>query len=724
MIKINWAKDYKREFACPHCGKKDIRLRGTRNNKRQFFCNSCRKNIVSSIDIISRKDKKSKNTIKVDWKQDYKNDFDCPKCSRSGMSLIGVHREKTQFKCNKCKTYSVNSCYINYRSRYLDSRLQDGEIDWGKDYHGEFVCPHCNTSGMSAMGIHKVTTKRQFRCSQCRKTCQQSSQIKIKAVSDPINPEVTWYKGYRVPGFVYPNCEEENIVFSEISVKNYNKKHFRCRSCEKKQYDSVFLNKRNFSRFSSGIPHIKPFDFTDDEWDLRSIIPDSSSQDVRKAIVDFEPINPGWYKSEVKKYIYHISKNGISKSFGSINGSTYALRRFANYLIKNNIASFDDIDRSLLLDYLAKEETVGKSKLTPLRNFFTIGTFKGWFKIDQDIIRDEDYPKTKRGNPNPISTIVREQIEENLHKLPEPIARMWIICFFAALRPEELAFLKQDCLVQEGDKWKVVWQRNKSDDIHEVPINRTVAKVIQEQKDYIQDLWGDEWQNLFCHYHGLSKLDLYRFNLEPIKRTIPTGSDTPLKLGIRALIKDLNIKNENGKLAKFTPKVLRPSRATHLFEQGHELAVVSAWLGHKHFATTSTYYTKVSCELIEQEAGHIQRALVNSDGHRLPYESFPKSFWEKPQAHKLELSGTHINTPIYGYCGLDLDQDCHKFRACYTCGNFVATPEKLPQYAKTRDELRGKQSKALAAGQDVLVEQFGTQADQLDKIIASLQEAA
>lgn len=45
-------------------------------------------------------------------------------------------------------------------------------------------------------------------------------------------------------------------------------------------------------------------------------------------------------------------------------------------------------------------------------------------------------------------------------------------------------------------------------------------------------------------------------------------------------------------------------------------------------------------------------------------------------------------------------------------------------FIKTRDELRGKQSKALAAGQDVLVEQFGTQADQLDKIIASLQEAA
>lgn len=155
---------------------------------------------------------------------------------------------------------------------------------------------------------------------------------------------------------------------------------------------------------------------------------------------------------------------------------------------------------------------------------------------------------------------------------------------------------------------------------------------------------------------------------------------------------------------------------------GHDLAVVSAWAGHKQFATTSTYYTEVSCELMEREGGHIQKALVNRDGQPVHYESFPKSFWENPTAHKLELEGTHINTPIYGFCGLPLDSTCDKFRACYTCPCFVAAPEKLPQYIKTRDELREKQNKALTMDQDVLVEQFGRQADQLDKIIVSLQE--
>jgi hypothetical protein len=54
----------------------------------------------------------------------------------------------------------------------------------------------------------------------------------------------------------------------------------------------------------------------------------------------------------------------------------------------------------------------------------------------------------------------------------------------------------------------------------------------------------------------------------------------------------------------------------------------------------------------------------------------------------------------------------------------VAIPEKLPQYIKVRDELRGKQTKALTIGDDISFDQFKQQADQLDKIIASLQEAA
>ncbi len=192
----------------------------------------------------------------------------------------------------------------------------------------------------------------------------------------------------------------------------------------------------------------------------------------------------------------------------------------------------------------------------------------------------------------------------------------------------------------------------------------------------------------------------------------------------RTLIKAENIVDDNGELGKFQTRLIRETRLTELFLKGHDLSVVSAWAGHKQLATTANFYTQVTCQQIEKEVGHIQSALVNAEGKKIYYESMPKSFWENPVAHELEVAGTHVNTPIYGYCGLDLDKECDKFRACYTCRFFVPKPEKLPQYIKQRDELREKQERAKREGHGVLVEQFGTQADRLDKFILWLQGVA
>ena len=592
------------------------------------------------------------------------------------------------------------------------------KIDWRRDYQGEFFYPYCNKGRMSLSRVS--CSKKQFRCSTCSRTCIDSHQLNIQAVPDPINLGVFWYTNQKIKDFVCPNCQAKDIYFSGV----YRKKKrvtFRCKKCEKTQYNWLRLTRANVSKLSSQCLAVKNFNFDEDKWDLRAINPKFDARDIRYSTINFCSIHPEWLKQEVKKYIQHLCKAG--KTFGTIGNHLSALRSFSYYLNQTNVSSFQQINRSLVLDYLGNKQKLREQKIGSLRNFLTIGTLKGWFNIDQDIIRNDDYSNQYKGNPDPLSGKVCEQIEQNLHQLPDPIARMWLICYFAAMRPSELALLCCDCLMLEGEYWKLVWHRKKTNDYHEVPISRTIAKVVQEQQQYIQNLWGKDWDYLFCHYHGLFSTNLKQLKLEPVKKVIPSHPKNPFSFTIRYLIQALNIRDENGQLAKFSPKLLRPTRLTQLFEQGHDLAVVSAWAGHKHFATTSTYYTEVSCELMEREAGHIQKALVNSDGQHLPYESLPKSFWKTPTAHKLELSGMHINTPIYGFCGLSLNQDCYKFRACYTCSSFVATPEKLSQYILTRDELRTKESGAKANGQEVLVEQFGRQADQLDKIIAGLQEA-
>ena len=136
------------------------------------------------------------------------------------------------------------------------------EIDWKQDYQGEFICPECQTLGMSVWGIKKPNNKRAFSCPACRHVCLESCQIHIRAVVDPINVGVTWYTNHRIEDFVCPECQAKNVYFTRID--NYGKKRFVCRSCQKGQYESIQLTTANHSRFSDEALLIKPFKFDED----------------------------------------------------------------------------------------------------------------------------------------------------------------------------------------------------------------------------------------------------------------------------------------------------------------------------------------------------------------------------------------------------------------------------------------------------------------------------
>ena len=144
---------------------------------------------------------------------------------------------------------------------------------------------------------------------------------------------------------------------------------------------------------------------------------------------------------------------------------------------------------------------------------------------------------------------------------------MWLIAFFTAMRPAELALLKKDCLIQEGGMWAVIFDRLKNnEERRKIFITRTIAKVIQEQLAYIQQLWGDDWDYLFCHYRGLSDNNPAQPNLQPVKKVIPKSPNIFSRI-IRCLITAEEIRDDNGKLAKFTQRLVRSTRLTQLYNR-------------------------------------------------------------------------------------------------------------------------------------------------------------
>lgn len=162
---------------------------------------------------------------------------------------------------------------------------------------------------------------------------------------------------------------------------------------------------------------------------------------------------------------------------------------------------------------------------------------------------------------------------------------------------------------------------------------------------------------------------------------------------------------------------------TYLFETGHEFKVVSTWAGHKKHETTQKY-VHVKDHTLRKETAHIQISLVNIKGEPINPASLPETLHQTPNAHTLAIPEDHINTPIYGYCGLSLDQDCPHWKACYTCPSFIAHRQLLPDYINIRDKLKEKQFRAEQNGETVKVDQFKQQADSLDIVIARFEGVA
>lgn len=677
-------------FICPHCNSQKIGYAGNdRDGKNRFRCYTCRKNIRSSCAL----------PLSLPSLQG----FICPRCNSTDIRHAGHTKKRKKFRCAECQQSIMASCYL-YRAP--------------KPSLEGFICPHCGSDHMMFGGTKQrksqYAPKTMFACGHCGKST--SASCELSAQRNDTKP--------KLEGFVCPSCESTRMVHSGM---NEGVPRFACSDCKRTVLAYWNLSrgpKAKADKASQYQPQpAKPFCYEDDIWDARSFLASLDALDVRRGMtLNFSGIEPNWLKALLKQYITYEGNAG--KKIATLRHVVGRFREFGQYLSSAaHCVSIREVTRPLILGFLASYSK-GKSKdtvasmLSTLKRFFYIGTLLKWFEVDNYIICSEDYPNYAQGKANDIPWIVMKQIEDKLHYLPEPIARMWIVFCFSAMRLSEISLLKRNCLIHEGGEWAISFWRKKSLDYHSLPITRTMAGVIQEQQDYIQTHFGNEFEYLFCDFVGRSYKQLEQPHLTPAKRLVKGDMLSDI---INLLIKEFDIKDENGKQWHFTNRQLRDTRLTDLFEQGHEFAVVQAWAGHKLSMTTQKY-VNVTTELMRKETAHIQAMLLNIDGRPIQYEGLPVTFRTNPVAHELDFPEDHINTPIYGFCGLPLGPDCVKGRACYTCRHFIATLDKVPLYIQQRAKLRQKQLNAQKQGQSVMVDIYKQQADTLDKILAGFGE--
>ncbi len=446
---------------------------------------------------------------------------------------------------------------------------------------------------------------------------------------------------------------------------------------------------------------IPPRDFEGDIWDLSRLHPNHNARDIKT--ISFKKIKQDWLKLLVKKYSKYLLQ--IEKAPDSISHVLNTFNNLSSYLTKQDINQDNWLTREVVIDFIfvLSSKVLASSIQAHLGNlsiFFETADRAKWLDVPLGIIRTGDYPKTTPRKNLDIPEKVFKQINDNLHKLPDKYGRMWMVGYFCGMRISELQLCPLNCLKQNSKgQWSITFKRPKNKDYHTLPISTELAKVIQEQQSETKIFKGENFEFLF---YGATKKGAL--------------SSSNLAMAINRLIKEENIRDDNGELWEFTARQLRNTRATYLFETGHQMAIISQWLGHKNWITTQRYINENVA--LRKETAKVQLELTNIRGEAVAYSSLPKTLQNNPNSHTIAMSN-HINTLIYGFCGLPLDQQCPHPKACYSCPSFVASKELLPDYIKIRNELRDKQSLAEEEHQTTLSDQYQQEADRLELIINS-----
>ena len=146
--------------------------------------------------------------------------------------------------------------------------------------------------------------------------------------------------------------------------------------------------------------------------------------------------------------------------------------------------------------------------------------------------------------------------------------------------------------------------------------------------------------------------------------------------------------------------------------------VVRRILDHDSHAMTA-HYARLSDTTIRK---HWEKARkVNATGQTVtldPEGPLAEAAWAKQRI------GRATQALPNGYCSLPLVKTCPHANACLTCPMFVTTAEFLPQHRQHHQQVLQIISAAEARGQTRQVEMNRQVADNLERIITSLEDDA
>ena len=445
-------------------------------------------------------------------------------------------------------------------------------------------------------------------------------------------------------------------------------------------------------------------------WRLRNLGIDQTGVST----VDFCGIPQTWLTALVKKWARWQLTTGLGPS--TVRTTVRAMTRFAGFLARQSVAvdRLADVDRALLERYLADLHTQMGGRVCHRAYVGAIGGFlrairqHGWDDTlpVSALLFAEDYPQRGELLPRALATHVMAQLEQpvNLDRWDDPAHRLiTLILMRCGLRISSAVTLPFDCIAVDADHAPYLRYYN-------TKMKREALVPIDEELHH---------QILLQQQRTLARLPAGTPVLFPRPKTnIHGGRPVPAPSYRKALKRWLttcDIRDEHGRPVHLTPHQYRHSLGTFLINNDVPQHVVQKILDHDSPAMTA-HYARLSDTTVRR---HWEAARkVNTHGETViidPEGPLAEAAWAK---HRL---GQATQALPNGYCGLPLIKKCEHANACLTCPLFITTSEFLPQHRQHRQQTLQIISAAQARGQTRMVVMNEQVADNLEKIITSLE---
>lgn len=269
-------------------------------------------------------------------------------------------------------------------------------------------------------------------------------------------------------------------------------------------------------------------------------------------------------------YLHYLKvERGLSEN--TINSYGIDLKLFLEYLRENEIPSFKQVNKEVIVNYMQSEKNNNKANSSILHSVSSLRKFFQYLAQEKIIEKDPmlliDTPKKKQHLPQ---VLTKEEVEKLLRSpntgqvLGLRDRAMLELMYATGLRISEIINLKLEDLHLTMGTLQTLGKGHKE---RIVPVGDEAIKWVNRYLEEARPkLLKQKRSNyLFLNFHGnnLTRQGVWK-NLKAEVR----------KAGIQKNI---------------TPHTLRHSFATHILENGADLRIVQELLGHADISTTQIY---------------------------------------------------------------------------------------------------------------------------------------